>query len=119
VFEFRTHGTYYVGVKNSDVQHAFNTLFTEDAKFVTLLTRDEALAEKFGFGPCGLAHEVEKNISVTGCANWKPVAMCSQDHDLLAIDAKGGLYLGVRPMDNDMCSASKRPRALLPAVLKH
>jgi hypothetical protein len=118
VFEFRTVGTYYLGVRSRDVSHAFNALFTEDSKFVTLLTKDAELAKKFGFGSCGLTPEVEKDISVSGCANWKPVAVCGQDHDLLAMDSQGGLNFGERPMDNDMCTASKRPTALLPAVFK-
>jgi hypothetical protein len=118
VFEFRTLGTYYVGTQNKAVPEAFDTLFLEDQKFVTLLTPDTELAKKFGFGNCGLTNGVEKDISVSGCANWKPVAMCNQDHDLLAIDAKGGINFGVRPMDNDMCSHAKRPKALLQAVVK-
>jgi hypothetical protein len=118
VFEFRTVGTYYLGVQSKDAPKAFNALFTEDAKFVTLLTKDTALANKFGFGACGLTLDVEKDISISGCANWRPVAVCGQDHDLLALDSKGGLNFGVRPMDNDMCTSAKRPKALLPAVFK-
>jgi hypothetical protein len=118
VFEFRTAGTYYLGVQSKDAPKAFNALFTEDTKFVTLLTKDAALANKFGFSGCGLTPDVEKDISISGCANWKPVAVCGQDHDLLALDSKGGLNFGVRPMDNDMCTAAKRPKALLPAVFK-
>jgi hypothetical protein len=110
VFEFRTVGTYYLGIQNKDVPKAF--------KFVTLLTKDAALANKFGFKSCGLIADVEKDISISGCANWKPVAVCGQDHDLLALDSKGGLSFGVRPMDNDMCTSAKRPKALLPAVFK-
>jgi hypothetical protein len=118
VFEFRTFGTYYLGVQSKDVPSAFNALFTEDAKFVTLLTKDAALASKFGFGACGLTPDVEKEISITGCANWKPVAVCGQDHDLLALDPNGGLNFGARPKDNDMCTPEKRPKAILPAVFK-
>jgi hypothetical protein len=118
VFEFRTYGTYYLGVNSKDVPNAFNALFTEDAKFVTLLTKDSALANKFGFSGCALTPDVEKDISISGCANWKPVAVCGQDHDLLALDSKGGLNFGVRPMDNDMCTAAKRPVAILPAGFK-
>jgi hypothetical protein len=118
VFEFRTFGTYYLGMQSKDAARAFNALFTEDAKFVTLLTKDSALAKKFGFSECGLTPDVEKDISISGCANWKPVAVCGEDHDLLALDSKGGVNFGVRPMDNDMCTSAKRPKALLPAVFK-
>ncbi len=47
-----------------------------------------------------------------------PVAVCPEDHDLLAIDDAGALRFGVRPPDNDMCTADKRPTALPPAVIK-
>lgn len=33
-------------------------------------------------------------------------------------DEKGNLYFGVRPADNNMCTADRRPTALLPAVAK-
>lgn len=116
VFEFRTHGRYTVQAASKAVPGAFEALFTEDAKYVTLKTTDAKLAAAFGLAGCGLSPGVERDISVTGCANWKPVAQCAEDHDLLALDTRGGLYFGVRPRDNDMCTADKRPTALLPAV---
>jgi len=56
------------------------------------------------------------DISERGCAGWKPVADCAEDHDLLALGPQG-LQFGVRPRDNDMCTPDRRPTALLPAVV--
>lgn len=116
VFRFRTHGHYEVLRASPVVPGAFEALFVEDAKYVTLLTEDPALAEAFGLAECGLAPGVEKDVSVEGCAGWRPVAECAEDHDLLALTAEGGVRFGVRPRDNDMCTADKRPTALTPAV---
>ena len=118
VFEFRTHGPYQVLAASRQVPGAFDAVFFEDAKYVTLRTADAKLAAAFGLAGCGLTPGVEKDISMAGCAAWKPVAQCREDHDLLALAADGGLHFGVRPRDNDMCAAGKRPAALLPAVIK-
>jgi hypothetical protein len=113
-FAFRTHGPYVVGGPGA-VPGAFEAIFYEDRKLVTLLTDDPRIVSAFGFAACGLRLNVEVDISETGCANWKPVAQCREDHDLLAMDARG-LHFGVRPRDNDMCTADRRPTALLPPV---
>lgn len=118
VFGFRTYGTYRVLDRSPTVEGAYNTVFFEDAKFVTLHAQDPKLIQGFGLASCGLTPGVEKDVSVTGCAAWRPVSACREDHDLLAVDADGALFLGVRPADNDMCTADKRPTALLPAVTK-
>jgi hypothetical protein len=118
VFRFRTGGPYAVHGPSVLVPGAFEATFFETAKHVTLLTADAELAAMLGIADCGLTPGVEADISERGCAGWKPVAECSEDHDLLAIDAAGGLYFGVRPVDNDMCDAGKRPTALLPAVVR-
>ncbi|MCE3001996.1 MAG: hypothetical protein LW860_04720 [Xanthomonadaceae bacterium] len=116
VFTFRTGGGYRVLDASTRVPGAFDAVFLEEAKRVTLHADDPALAAAFGLDRCGLAVGVEQDISVRGCAGWKPVVQCGEDHDLLALDADGGLRFGVRPADNDLCSADKRPTALLPAV---
>jgi hypothetical protein len=116
-FRFRTEGPYKVGNASSTVPGAFEAVFFEDVKFVTLLMTDETLIQAFGFADCGLKPNVEVDISKTGCAGWKPVAVCREDHDLLAIDADG-LYFGVRPADNDMCTPDKRPTTLLQPVAR-
>jgi hypothetical protein len=69
-----------------------------------------------GLADCGLTPNLETDISATGCAAWRPVAFCGEDHDLLALTAEG-LHFGVRPADNDMCVPDRRPTALLPAVV--
>lgn len=118
VFVFRSYGAYRVLDPSPAVNGAFNAVFNEDAKFVTLHARDPQLVQAFGLADCGLTPGVERDVSVTGCALWRPVSACPQDHDLLAIDSVGGLFFGVRPQDNDMCTADKRPTALLPAVVR-
>jgi hypothetical protein len=116
-FQFRTGGSYKVGAASDVVQGAFRTQFNEDWKHLTLLTADAGLASAFGMADCGLTVNLEADISLTGCAAWRPVAVCGEDHDLLALDATG-LRFGVRPQDNDMCTEDKTPTALLPAVVK-
>ena len=116
-FAFRTEGPYRVGAASRAVPGAFEGVFTEETKRVTLLTEDPAIVQAFGFASCGLKLNVEVDISATGCAGWKPVSVCPDDHDLIAIDA-AGLYFGVRPRDNDMCTAERRPTALLMPVVR-
>jgi hypothetical protein len=117
VFRFRTGGAYTLGAP-ARVPGAFEADCGEDWKRLTLLTADAALAAAFGLAACGLATGIEADISGRGCANWKPVALCSMDHDLLALDATGGLLYGVRPRDNDMCTPDRRPAALLPHAVR-
>ncbi|MBX9768039.1 MAG: hypothetical protein K2X47_12270 [Bdellovibrionales bacterium] len=119
VFEFRTFGTYKVLDKSKIVPNTYNALFLEDKKFVTLRTGDPHLVKNFGLADCGLQNDVEKDISITGCAGWKPVAICHEDHDLLSLDKNGNLYFGLRPADNDMCTPEKRPTKLIYPVVKH
>jgi len=116
-FRFRTFGPYRIGAESAAVPGAFEGVFDEDAKFVTLLTEDPDLIRAFGFSGCNLRPNQEVDISITGCANWKPVAECREDHDLVALDPTG-LRFGVRRRDNDHCTAANRPTALLPAVVR-
>jgi hypothetical protein len=116
-FQFRTGGSYAVGAESDAVPGAFRTVFDEDWKHLTLLTEDPALVQAFGMADCGLQPNLEADISETGCAAWRPVAVCGEDHDLFALDDTG-LRFGVRPDDNDMCTADKTPTALLPAVIR-
>lgn len=116
-FVFRTEGLYEIGAPSAAVPGAFEAVFHERAKYVTLLTDDAGLIQAFGFAGCGLRPHVEVDISATGCAAWKPVSVCGEDHDLLAL-GPDGLHFGVRPADNDMCTPDRRPTALLPAVIR-
>jgi len=115
-FVFRTGGPYTVGAASASVQGAHEAVFGEEWKKLTSFIEDAGMAKAFGFAPCGLVAGVEKDISAEGCANWKPVAQCGEDHDLLAMK-DGKLYFGVRPADNDMCTPDKRPTALLGPVV--
>ena len=116
IFQFRAGGGYEVGAPAA-VPGAHETVFEEAWKHVTLYLTDPGLIAAFGMAVCGLIPNLETDISKTGCANWKPVAECDQDHDLLALSAEG-LHFGVRPADNDMCTPDRRPTALLPAVVR-
>lgn len=118
VFQFRTFGTYQVLDQSTVVPDAYNALFLEEKKYLTLLTDNTDLIEAFGFNNCQLQMGVEKDISKNGCALWSAVDICHEDHDLLAIDTEGLLYFGVRPPDNNMCTADRRPTALTPPVSK-
>lgn len=115
-FQFRTGGAYRVGAPSDVVEGAFNTVFDEDWKHLTLLTPVADIANAMGMGGCGLTVNLEADISDNGCAAWRPVSVCSEDHDLLALSEEG-LHFGVRPADNDMCTADKTPTALLSAVV--
>jgi hypothetical protein len=116
-FQFRTGGAYAVGAESEAVPGAYRTVFQEEWKHLTLLTSDPALVQAFGMAECGLRVNLEADISESGCAAWRQVAVCDEDHDILALDGTG-LRFGVRPDDNDMCSADKTPTALLPAVVR-
>lgn len=118
IFVFRTVGTYSVLDKSKVVDGAYNALFIENKKFVTLKTDIPDIIQGFGFSGCDLTRDVEEDISESGCSLWKSVADCSEDHDLLKMEVDGKLYFGVRPPDNDMCTAEKRPKSLTPAVVK-
>lgn len=115
-FQFRTGGAYRVEASSKTVPGAFHTVFDEDWKHVTLLTDAPEIVAAMGMAACGLTPNLEADISATGCAAWRPVAECGEDHDLLALSGDG-LHFGVRPADNDMCTADKVPTALLPAVV--
>jgi len=118
VFTFRTEGEYSVLGASSIVHGAFEAVFTEESKYLTLRTSDASLAEAFGLAGCGLVTDIEKDISATGCSLWASVADCGEDHDLLHLDAEGRLSFGVRPPDNNMCSPDRRPTSLTPPVTK-
>lgn len=116
-FQFRTGGPFEVGEASPNVAGAFQTVFHENWKHVTLLTDDPRIVAAMGMGDCGLTYNLETYVSRTGCAAWAPVADCGEDHDLFAMD-ESGIYFGVRPADNDMCTPDRTPTALLPAVAR-
>ena len=116
-FQFITEGPYAVGDPVAAVPGAFEGDFTEEVKKVRLLMEDPETIAAFGMAGCGLIAGEVVDISETGCANWKPVAECGVDHDLLAMDG-AGIYFGVRPADNDMCTPDRRPTKLLMPVVR-
>jgi hypothetical protein len=114
-FQFRTGGSYEVGKPSTAVKGAYHGVFNENWKHVTLLSGNPQTIARMGMADCKLTVNLETDISRTGCAAWRPVSECGQDHDLFAMDAKG-VYFGVRPRDNNMCTPDKTPTALLPPV---
>ena len=116
-FQFRTGGPFEIGQESEAVAGSFHGVFHEDWKHVTLLTDNPKIVAGMGMAECGLTYNLETDISETGCAAWRPVAQCGEDHDLFAMDTTG-VYFGVRPADNDRCSADKTPTALLPVVAR-
>lgn len=117
-FQFRTGGPFEIGQESEAVAGAFHGVFHEDWKHVTLLTDNPEIVAGMGMAECELAYNLETDISETGCAAWRPVADCGEDHDLFAMDATG-VYFGVRPADNDMCTPDRTPTALLPVVARY
>lgn len=116
-FVFRTGGAYDIVGTSDAVEGAFNGTFYEEWKHVTLLTENPDIVSAMGMAECGLTYNLETDISETGCGHWLPVAECGEDHDLIAM-TETGVQFGVRPQDNDMCTADKRPTALLPVVAR-
>lgn len=116
-FQFRTGGPFEIGEPSEAVEGAYRGVFHEDWKHVTLLTDNPEIVAAMGMAECGLTYNLETNISETGCASWRPVSECGEDHDLFAMDANG-VYFGVRPADNDMCTPDRTPTALLPVVTR-
>ena len=115
-FQFRTGGAYRVEAPSPAVPGAWHTVFQEAWKHVTLLTPSPQVAAALRMAECGLTVNLEADISATGRASWRPVSECGEDHDLLAL-SPAGLQFGVRPADNDMCTADRLPTALLPPVV--
>lgn len=114
-FVFRTGGAFDIVGPSEVVDGAMNGTFHEEWKHVTLLTEIPEVIAGMGMADCGLTPNLETDISETGCAAWRPVAVCGEDHDLIAM-TETGVQFGVRPQDNDMCTEDKRPTALLPVV---
>jgi len=114
-FQFHTGGDCTI-TGPSTVPGAFEATFEEDWKHLTQLTTIPEVVAGLGLTDCGLTPNLEADISAEGCAAWPSVADCGQDFDLLAMDANG-VYFGVRPDDNNMCSPDGRPTALLMPVV--
>ncbi|MEM8762829.1 MAG: hypothetical protein AAGD88_03390 [Bacteroidota bacterium] len=118
IFTFRTEGNFEVLKPSEAVEGAYDAIFYEDQKRVTLHMDNPEIIEGFGFTNCGLEVDIEKDISSVGCSFWQSVAQCAEDHDLMKLDDEGHLYFGQRPEDNDMCTADRRPTSLTLPVEK-
>lgn len=90
-FQFRTGGPFEIGNASDAVDGAYRGVFYEDWKHVTLLTENPEIVAAMGMAECGLTFNQETDISETGCAAWRPVAECGEDHDLFAMDAGGSI----------------------------
>lgn len=80
----------------------------------------EDLATMLGNAKCGTGTwkvGEEQSTASTGCLFFRPTSACGMDHDVIKVEGNQ-LFFGARPADNDMCSADKRPTALvsLPVV---
>lgn len=117
-FQFRTGGPFEIREPSEAVLGAYHGVFHEDWKHVTLLTDDAGIVAGMGMADCALTYNLETDISKTGCGHWMPVAECGEDHDLFAMD-ETGVYFGVRPRDNNMCTEDRTPTALLPVVARY
>lgn len=73
VFSCRTKGTYRVEGTSSKQAGAYNAVFRESKKWLTLRTKDAQLAKAFGLDNCGLTAGLEQDISASGCALWQYV----------------------------------------------
>ena len=118
VFSFRTFGKFKVLEESKNIPNAWNAIFYEDKKFLTVHSDNKNLLDAFRFSDCNLIQDQEKDISESGCSGWKPVSKCNEDHDILMMNESGDIHFGERPIDNDMCSAEKRPSSLTLPVTK-
>ncbi|MFN3225626.1 MAG: hypothetical protein ACE360_05185 [Hyphomicrobiales bacterium] len=117
-FQFRTGGPFEIRELSETVDGAFHGVFHENWKHVTLLTDNPEIVAAMGMADCDLTYNLETDISLTGCGHWLPVAECGEDHDLFAMD-EAGVYFGVRPRDNNMCTPDRTPTALLPVLARY
>jgi hypothetical protein len=110
----RIEGTYTVGDKSS-VADAYDAKFGFSRKSVTphLDAAAQFLSSAAGCAQAGFVTGTAKDISATGCANLgqRPIASCAADYDLIKINGNT-MTFGDRPVDNDMCTEAKRPKAL-------
>lgn len=117
VFSFIGEGPYKIEGASTTAPGSINAVFSFERKLLKLLTDDSAAIARFGFAGCGLAKEVTKDISTTGCAAFTSVAVCGQEYDLVGIEGDK-LRLGARPAGGNMCSVDKRPMGLGQPLVK-
>lgn len=112
VFTFRGIGSYILGIPSVKVEGATEVVFSFSNKYIKLHTADTLLHKKFGFTPCVLSAEKEKEITETGCSFFVSKSVCAQEYDLVSIKEEK-LYLGARPpAGSNICNQGNRPTEL-------
>jgi hypothetical protein len=106
-------GAYAFGGQSTNVPTAWEGNFTFEARD---LTADDAKTAKALGKLCGIKKMkagATVDLHAKGCPKLglRPAADCAADFDLVALEGDV-LRFGVRPADNDMCTAEKRPTAL-------
>lgn len=105
-------GPYAFGAQSSTVAGAWDATFSFDARDVFA---DDARSAKALARLCGVKVKAKQTVDIlaAGCAKlgMRPQAQCAADHDVVAIEGDR-IRFGVRPADNDLCAAEKRPAAL-------
>lgn len=114
-------GAYEVDGSSTVVPTANDAIFRFSHKLITPASDAAAqfLSSDAGCKLPGFVSGTAKDVSETGCANLGqyPIAKCGADYDLVKVDADAVTF-GLRPADNDMCTAEKRPKALSPVSSK-
>jgi hypothetical protein len=105
-------GSYTVGAASAAVPGAFEITFAVDERGATA---DSAAAAKALSKSCGAKFKAGKavDVSAKGCdaIGLKAKEACGSEFDLVTVEGDA-VKFGVRPADNDLCSAEKRPTAI-------
>ncbi len=108
-------GPYALERPSDTVAGAWEARFAFDTK--TVRPEVDAMRDFLnGLDGCGsapFATGVAQSVYESGCPTLGqyPMSRCQADYDLVKLDGSD-LRFGMRPADNDMCSADKRPTAL-------
>lgn len=112
-------GAYSIDAPSAIVPGAYESRFEFATKTITPHVPAAAsfLETADGCGRTGFASGVTTNISTDGCAGLllPAIATCRSDYDLVA-RVGDELRFGMRPEDNNMCTAARRPTSLEPVV---
>ena len=106
-------GGYAFGVQSTAVTTAWEANFTIARREMTAGNKKTAKSLGKMCGIKKMKAGTAVDIHEKGCAKlgMKPAADCATAYDLVAIEGDL-LRMGVRPADNDLCTAEKRPTAL-------
>lgn len=111
LFAFDTEGTFVIGKKSNLPVTTFESDFSFNKKFITLLTDDQTTLLQLGFDKCNLIKGNKTDISESGCSFFASVKNYPKEFDLTSLQGDK-LFLGNRPADGNMGSADKRPKSL-------